>query len=262
MREIGELERLAAGDSPLHRHDARAKLLVALLALLVVASAPRYHVVELLPCFLLPWVWQMQSGIPFRLLAKQMLPALPFILLVAVFNPLFDHTLVEFGPWQFSAGVLSFFSILLRLVFGIALILLLVAGTGIHPLCAALLRFRTPKILVVQLLLLYRYLFLLVEEVGRVRLAYALRSPDDTRVRLSVAGSLVGSLLLRVLDRAERIHRAMLCRGFTGDVPLRRPLCWQRADTVFLLGWSGWILLCRGLNAPEVLGRFVLGGLA
>ena len=191
-----------------------------------------------------------------------MLPALPFVLLVAIFNPLFDHVPVQFGPWQLNAGWLSFFSILLRLIFSLMLILLLVASTGFYMLCAALQRLWVPKILVVQLMLLYRYLFLLVEETGRMRLAYALRSPDDTRIRLSVSGSLIGHLLLRVMDRAQRIHQAMLCRGFAGHIPVRRSFHWQRDDTVFFVGWSAWLVFCGCLEAPEALGRFVLGRLA
>jgi len=262
MQGIREFERLALGNSPLHRRDPRAKLLVVLVALLFAASAPRYSLVEMLPLFFLPWCWLMQSGLSLKLLARKMLPALPFVLLVAIFNPVFDHIPVQFGPWQISAGVLSFFSILLRLIFSLALILLLVASTGFHSLCAALLRLRVPKILVVQLLLLYRYLFLLAEETSRMRLAYALRSPDDRSIRLSVSGSLIGHLLLRVMDRAQRIHQAMLCRGFNGDIPVRHCFHWLRADSGFLIGWTAWLVFCGYLNTPEILGRFVLDWLA
>lgn len=72
-------------------------------------------------------------------------------------------------------------------------------------------------------------------------------------------GSLVGHLLLRTWERAERIHRAMLARGFTGEFHPRRPCRFGAWETLYLLGWSALFLLFRLENIPRILGTLVAG---
>jgi cobalt/nickel transport system permease protein len=73
-----------------------------------------------------------------------------------------------------------------------------------------------------------------------------------------VIGPLLGQLLLRTLDRAQRIHRAMLCRGFDGEIRLLRPLRIGRAEVAFTLGWAAFFIALRLYNFPRLLGAFFL----
>jgi len=263
MRTVDEFDLLAAADSPLHAIDPRAKLLVVLLAAAVIASYPRHAVAAMVPLFLLPAAWLALGRVPLGFVLHRLLPALPFVLLMAIFNPLIDRVpLIEAGGLALSGGWISFASILLRFLLGMSIAILLVACTGFNTLCSALLRLHAPRVFVVQLLLLYRYIFLLADEARRVRLAYALRSGGDRAVALPVAGSMLGQLLLRVMSRGQRIHQAMLGRGFTGDLPVRHAFRWHGRDTLFLLGWAVWIILARAVNIPDQLGRFVMKVLA
>lgn len=75
---------------------------------------------------------------------------------------------------------------------------------------------------------------------------------------MATASSLLGNLLLRTMDRAERIHRAMLARGFDGSVPLLRPLRIRASDTVFLLILSAAFVLLRIYDLPGFIGRLAL----
>ena len=263
ISSVEKFDRLAAANSAFHSLDPRAKLIVALLAVGFVASFPRYAVAGIIPFFLLPVVWLALSGTPIRFVLGRLLLALPFVFFVAIFNPLFDQTpQFELGGYAVSGGWVSFFSIILRFLFSISLMILLVATTGFNTLCAALLRLRVPRLFVVQLLLLYRYIFLLAEEVQRVRQAYALRALGDGAIAFSVVGSLLGQLLLRVMARGQRIHQAMLCRGFSGDMPVRGSFRWRSADTCFLLGWVTWLVFARRVNISELLGQLLLRGYA
>jgi cobalt/nickel transport system permease protein len=89
--------------------------------------------------------------------------------------------------------------------------------------------------------------------------ARELRS-SGTPATLRVWAPLVGHLLLRSVDRARRIHRAMLARGFDGQLgPLRvsRPLRWTWRDSVFVLSWCGFFALARAVDLPYALGRLI-----
>ena len=59
--------------------------------------------------------------------------------------------------------------------------------------------------------------------------------------------------------RADRIHMAMLARGFTGEFHARRPSRFGGKETLFLLGWSALFVVLRVCNVPQFLGSLVTG---
>ena len=98
--------------------------------------------------------------------------------------------------------------------------MLLLGGTGMHALCAALSRLGVPRVFTAQLLFLHRYLFVLAEEALRMSTAHRLRAAPGRRLALSTYASLAGQLLLRAFDRAARVHQSMRARGFDGTLQL------------------------------------------
>jgi cobalt/nickel transport system permease protein len=184
----------------------------------------------------------------------------PFAILVGAFNPLLDRApLGALGPLALTGGWVSFASILVRFVLTVSAALLLVATTGFDAVCAALARLRVPRALVVQLLFMYRYLFVLSDEVSRTSRAFALRSPGKPRPSPRAAGTLLGQILLRTLQRAERVHTSMVCRGFDGQVRLQRPMRWRASDAAFVTGWSAFFVLVRTFDLPRLLGVAITG---
>ena len=88
--------------------------------------------------------------------------------------------------------------------------------------------------------------------------AYRLRA-DARRLDLRLYASLTGQLLLRAYDRAQRVHQAMLARGFDGEVRTLNGLRWQQADTLFVGGWLAYFALARQVDLPLALGRLLVG---
>ena len=253
------LEELAARDTPIHRLDPRAKVLTTFAFIVTVVSFHKYDVIRLLPLALYPVVLVSVGNLPLGPILKRLLWAAPFVLFVGVFNPLLDrHALVRIGSVQVSGGWVSFASILLRFALTVGAALILVATSGFYAVCAALEKLLVPKALVTQLLFLYRYAFVLMDEAGRVTRAHSLRAGSGRAVRIRVFGSMAGRLLLRALDRAQRIHRAMLCRGFTGEVRLARPLFFGVGGAAYLLGWTGFFVLTRWVDLPRMIGEAAL----
>jgi cobalt/nickel transport system permease protein len=259
--DIGTLDELADQDTPLHRLDPRAKLITTLLFIAAVTSFDRYEVAALMPFTLYPAVLISVGRLPVGRLLKKGLLAAPFAVFIGIFNPLLDREIVlRIGSIGISGGWISFASILIRFTLTVSAALILVAGTGFEALCMALVRLKVPRVFVVQLLLLYRYLFLLMEEGARMVRAHALRAFGERAIRIRVFGSLVGQLLLRTLGRGQRIHVAMLCRGFDGEVRLVRSMRMGVGDVCFVMGWSTFFVMARLYNLPHLLGSLVLGG--
>ncbi|MFH1464448.1 MAG: cobalt ECF transporter T component CbiQ [Pseudomonadota bacterium] len=245
LLDLGAQERLAAQDSVIHRLDPRAKILATAAFVLAVTSFGPYALVVLLPFLAYPLFLALAGGVPLGGLLKRVALVLPFALLLGLFNPLLDPApRVWLAGVAISGGWLSFASIALRALLTASAALVLLAVTGFAPLCAGLGRLGVPRVLVTQLLFLHRYAFLLVDEVGRLRRAQAQRSAGR-RPDLHTFGAMLGQLLLRTLDRAQRIHVAMLCRGFDGALPAPRPLAARPADALFLAAWCAVFALLR-----------------
>ena len=260
LHQIGALDRLAAQDTALHRLDPRAKLAATLGFIVAVVSYGRYEVSALLPLALYPAALAGMGNIPFRWLARKLAIASPFAIMVGMFNPVFDTTpLFRVAGVAVSGGWVSFASILLRFALTVSAALALIGTTGFNTVCMALGRLGAPRVFVVQLLFLYRYLFVLAEEGLRMVRARNLRSFSGRGQGLKVYGSMLGQLLLRTMDRAQRIHQAMLCRGFDGQIRMAGDFRLGRADLAFALGWLAFFALARTFNLAQLLGRIATG---
>lgn len=260
LLDLGVMDQLARLDSPVHRLDPRAKIIVALALIIVAVSFESHQIAALLPLVIFPIALGAIGRIPAAVILRKLLLALPFVLFVGLFNPLFDRApLVRLGAVEISGGWISFLSILLRSALTLGTALVLIAVTGIPALGAGLERLGVPRAFVTQLMFLYRYLFVLGEEALRMDRARAQRSFDGRGSGVRATASLLGSLLLRTLDRAERIYTAMKARAFNGEVRLRRTLHITMADAMFCLGWCAFLIAARLWNLPRLLGDVVAG---
>lgn len=134
---------------------------------------------------------------------------LPFLLLLALGVPLSRGFA---SGWDIAAGVLA------KSFLSLAVVRLVAATTEISEIFEALLFFRTPRLLVAVLSLLVRYRFLFADELARMRRAKDSRTFRYSVIReWAVLPNLIGIVFVRALDRAERVHDAMLARGWTGE---------------------------------------------
>lgn len=260
--EIGRLDELGRLDTPAHRLDARAKIVTTLIFIITVMSFPRYEVSALMPFFIYPFALMALGRIPAGYVFRKVLLAAPFALVIGIFNPIFDSQPVRaIGPVIISGGWLSFASIMIRFTLTVSAALTLVACTGMHRLAAGLERLGVPQAFVVQLLFLYRYLFVVAAEGSRMRRSLEIRSAGLPDLRLRVYGSLVGHLLLRSLARADRVYRAMVARGFEGEIPVLSRTVWQWRDSAFVCGWTVFFVAARSWNLADGLGRWLMQGI-
>ncbi|CAM2059252.1 cobalt/nickel transport system permease protein [Desulfovibrionales bacterium] len=256
--DLRRLDDFAGLNSSIHRLDPRAKCVTTLGCIVAVVSFPKHEVAALVPFLAFPVLLSALAGIPLDYLAKKIFLALTFAVLVGLANLLTDRqALLQLGSLSVSGGLMSFCSILLRCTVTVATVITLVAVTGMTEVCLALERLKVPHIFVVQLLFLYRYLFVLLDEGSRLQQARLLRSSGRSSLSVIVAGRLIGQLLLRSLDRAQRIYLAMRCRGFDGEFRRHAPLHFDKIDTLFLISCLATFALLRGANLPRLLGTFL-----
>lgn len=257
--DLRYLDALATQNTVIHRLNPCVKLMITLLFIITVTSFGKYEISGLVPFLLFPMVLISLGRLPQALIFKRLLIAAPFIVFIGIFNPVFDHTpLFKLHTVVITGGWVSFLSITLRVLLTVTAALILVATTGIDAIGSALLRIGVPKIIVTQLLFMYRYLHVLVDEFIRSVTAYSLRSSHGSGIQFRAWGSLLGQLLIRSVDRANRIYQSMLCRGFDGEIRLMRTHTFSAADIFYVTFWLLFFLTARLFDVPELLGKLVL----
>jgi len=258
--DIGRLDRLSYRDTFVHHLDPRAKVIATMLFLFTVISFPKYEVVALVPFFLFPVLLMTIGEIPVWFIIKKMIIVSPFAIFIGIFNPILDTrtAAVIFGV-SLSAGWISFLSILMKFALTISVALLLIATTLFSGVCHALRRLGFPALFVSQLLFLYRYLFVLMEEAMRIIRARDMRSFGTRGTGMKVFMRLIGTLFIRTVNRAERIYCAMLSRGFQGDIPSLKKVHIAFIDLAFMATTIAFLVVFRFFRVTEEIGRLAQG---
>jgi cobalt/nickel transport system permease protein len=258
--DISTLDTLSYQKTAIHLLDPRAKLVTTMLFVGIVLSFDKYEVAGLIPFAIYPVALIALANLPVSYLLNKVLLAAPFAFFVGIFNPLLDRTvMVNLGPIGISGGWVSFASIMIRFTLTVIAALVLIASTGLNSVCMALEKMGTPRSFAVQLLFLYRYIFVLTDEASRMSRARSLRVFEGRGMGFGVFTHMIGQLLLRTLDRAKRIHLAMRCRGFDGEIRIARPLKICGRDIAFVVGWSIFFVAMRFYDLPQWLGSMVAG---
>lgn len=244
--------------------EARVKVIFTLAFILFLSLTPfnAWSAYLLFLAFSLSTALLSRLGIGFVL--KRALLALPFVLaaLPLVFFgpppritlPVFQGLQVAYSP----EGLARFASIAVKSWISVQAAILLAATTRFPDLLIALQQMRVPKLFIAIIGLMWRYLFVISEEVTRMLRARASRSATMPGARAGgnlfwrarVTGGMAGSLFLRSLERSDRVYAAMISRGYNGELPASetQPLSnrsWQILGLgvcVLALLWAlGWL---------------------
>lgn len=225
-------DRYHHAHSPIHNLDPRVKVLVTIAFILSNALLPDGAWMA----FLLAWVFvliaNVFSGLGVGFTFRRSFIALPFAL--AAVTVLFSIpgepvSSFRFLMWDFTvtdAGFLRFISIVIRSWLSVQMAILLVAVTEFPKIVHALRHLRVPAVLTVIISFLYRYLFVLADEVLRLLRAREARSAavagrgtgGSVAWRARIAGHMAGQLFLRSYERSDRVYNAMLSRGYKGEL--------------------------------------------
>lgn len=238
-----------AGDSPIHRLDPRVKVVLALLFILTVSLTP----FATFGAYAVLWAVVMAAVVLARVgagyVVRRSVVALPFALAAVTLpftipgEPLL--VLPIWGGLTISVeGTARFASILIKSWISVQMAILLVTVTPFSDLLWGLRALKVPQPLIAIVGFMYRYLFVLADEVLRMLRARSARSATVPGRRSGgslwwrgkVAGRMAGSLMIRSLERSERIYSAMLARGYRGEMHVLAPPRLHRVDVIVLAG--------------------------
>lgn len=250
-------EPFATGDTIIHRLDPRARLVAASLFSVVVAvSATPQAAAVALACACLVLAASRPGIFPLlkRLFVVNLFIA--FLWLMLPFSTPGD-AVRTIGPLAATQqGIELALLISLKSNAIVLAFIALVATSDAATLGQAMYRLRVPGKLTFLFLFTYRFVQVVGEEFGRLRTAAKLRGfvPRTSMHTYRTVAALLAMVLVKSHDRAQRVHQAMLLRGFTGRFVSLREFRFRSSDALFL---GCMLALCAGVAALDVLARGV-----
>lgn len=210
------------GDSLVHRLPPQCKLVAVISFVLIVVCTPREQFWAFGVYTLALLAIAAAAHVPGPVIIRRMVVEVPFVLF-AVLLPFVSHgaTVDVFGVTVSEAGMLGAWNILAKGTLGVVASILLAATTEPRALLLGIERLHLPPLMVQIMSFMLRYADVIGGEMQRMRIARESRAFQARDVRqLRVVAQSAGALFIRSYERGERVHLAMLSRGYTGAMPV------------------------------------------
>lgn len=212
---------LVLRDSAVHRLPAQAKVVALVAFVLVVVATPAAAWGALAAHAGLLALAIAAARVPALVVARRALVEVPFVLFALLLPFVATGPRRTVGPLTLAeAGLLGGGTLLAKATIGVVAAILLAATTPPRDLLAGLDRLRLPRAFVAIVSFMIRYVAVVAADSQRMRVARASRGEVAGRTaRLAAMAAGVGTLFVRSYERGERVHHAMLARGYTGRMP-------------------------------------------
>ncbi|WP_030617279.1 cobalt ECF transporter T component CbiQ [Streptomyces sclerotialus] len=240
------------GHSPVHALPAHCKIAAVFGFVLTVVSTPREAVWAFAVYALLLAAVTAVARIPAGFLLKRLLIEVPFVAFALLMPFVAEGPRVHaLGMSLSESGLWGAWNVLAKGTLGVAASVLLASTTELRALLLGLQRLRMPPMLVQIASFMIRYGDVITDEMRRMRIARVSRGFEARGVRhWGVLAKSAGALFIRSYERGERVHLAMVSRGYTGTMPVTDEATAGRAQwtsaavlptaalAVCLLGWT------------------------
>lgn len=259
IREIHHIDDVTTARQRMEHIHPVCKLFITIVYMVFVVSYGKYDVGGLLPMAVYPLCMMILLDIPFLRGMKRMKVVFLFLFFMGAANVFFDRTVWFYvGSLAVTGGMISMVTLWLKAFLTVLAVYILIETTSIESICYALRTLKAPKIMVTILLLTYRYLVLMLKEADRGLTAYSMRAPGQKGVHISAWGSFAGNMLLRTIDRGQRVYEAMLLRGFDGEFFLAEKVKSPFPSIRYALLWCMILVVFKFLPVFEIVGNLFL----
>ncbi|MFE1461400.1 cobalt ECF transporter T component CbiQ [Streptomyces nigra] len=240
------------GHSPVHGLPPHTKLAATFAFVVVMVSTPREAMWAFGLYAVLLGVVAYVARVPAGFLLKRLLIEVPFVAFAVLMPFVAEGERVEVLGLSLSVGGLwGAWNVLAKGTLGVAASVLLASTTELRELLLGLQRLKLPPLLVQIASFMVRYGDVIADEMRRMRIARESRGFEAKGVRhWGVLAKSAGALFIRSYERGERVHLAMVSRGYTGTMPVIDEVTASRAQwsyaltlplsafVVCLLGWT------------------------
>ncbi|MBL7130135.1 MAG: cobalt ECF transporter T component CbiQ [Candidatus Omnitrophica bacterium] len=230
-------------DSLITRLDPRIKIISFILLILsIIFTRPESFYsfgLFLLLIFILIYL----SRVPPFFILKRSLVIVPFVLMIAIFIPFFKKGQVagaySFGTLKLTVsygGLLILWNVFIKSFLSVLVMITLVSTTRFVDMLKSLEKLKCPKLFIMIMSFMYRYVFLFVDELLIMNQAKDSRMVGKNRwFNIKILANMIGSLFVRSYERGERVYLAMCSRGYNGTIRIVNHFYIKASDWMFLI---------------------------
>lgn len=234
--QMMELDEASKKNNFINKMHPVIKILITLIFLICVLSINKYDISKLIYYSVFPIFLITFGDVNLKRFFKLIIYLSPLILLFVLSNIFFNRIpafyLNNFG---ITYGMISALSLFIKNIFSILIGYILISTTGIYNICYGLNKLFIPEIITNQILLTYRYIFVLLNEAGEMSNAYKLRAPKQKGIKNKTWGSFVGTLFIKSSNRANDLYESMILRGYKNKIYEFKKIKVRMRDIMFLL---------------------------
>jgi len=231
------LDKYSTLESVIHELDPRTKIITFLLFIIFVITTVPHDYLSFAAYAAIIFIVVLLSKVPLSYVFKRVLVIIPFVLLVAVFLPFANK-----GP----EGWTIFWNVIIKSFLAVLATIMLSSTTKFHKLLKGFELLKFPKIMIMMLAFMYRYVFILVDEAHRMERARDSRYFGGEYLRqIKIICNIIGLLFIRAFERGERVYQSMSARGFDGNIITMNELKYTKADIFFYIIFIGIIVTIK-----------------
>lgn len=212
--------------SYIHRIEPRIKIIsiVTFILFIIFTKPTSFATFALYGLFIATLI--LLSKIPVSFILKKSLVVIPFVAMIAVFIPFFKQGKLA-GAYSFGTlrltitydGLMIFWNVLAKSYLSILCMILLMTSIKFSDLLKAFEKLKFPMLFIMIISFMYRYIFVIVNELMKMKQAKEARSVGGLRwFHIKALANMIGVLFIRAYERAENVYLAMCSRGFDGHI--------------------------------------------
>ncbi len=231
------LDKYSNLNSLIHKLDPRTKIITFLLFIIFVITSSPTDYIQFLSYSVIILTVVFLSKVPLGYVFKRIIVIIPFVLFVAIFLPFANKD---------QQGWIIFWNVMIKSSLAVLATIMLSSTTNFHNLLKGFELLKFPKILIMILSFMYRYVFILVDEAQRMERARDSRYFGGEYLRqIKIICNIIGLLFIRAYERGERVYQSMSARGFDGNIITMNKLEYTITDIYFYIIFVGIIMIIK-----------------
>ena len=254
--QVHYIDNNSNNNNILNKIHPLVKLIISVIYILFLTSINKYNLTITLSMSIYLIVVSIIGDLSIKNCIKRLKIVLFFLIIIGIANPILDRQVVtSIGIIPITTGMISALTLILKGIFAIISSYFLIITTGVENICYALKKLHIPNILITIFMLIYRYIIVLLKEVQKIWIAYSLRAPKQKGIHFKAWGSMIGSLMIRSIDKAEVIYQAMELRGFSPDNFFMKNQKIDRTSIIYFMAGLLLLLIIRFIPIFDLIGN-------
>ncbi len=254
--QVHYIDNNSNNNNILNKIHPLVKLIISVVYILFLTSINKYNLTITLAMSIYLIVVSIIGDLSIKNCIKRLKIVLFLLIIIGIANPILDRQVVAYiGIIPITTGMISALTLILKGIFAIISSYFLIVTTGVENICYALKKLHIPNILITIFMLIYRYIIVFLKEVQKIWIAYSLRAPKQKGIHFKAWGSMIGSLMIRSIDKAEVIYQAMELRGFSPDNFFMKNQKIDRTSIIYFLAGFLLLLIIRFIPIFDLIGN-------